>query len=64
MSTTCIACQALAPMGIRCNAHRTESTGSRLIREAIAAGHVLTGTPAEQAIQAERLLGRRGIVVR
>jgi hypothetical protein len=60
---TCKSCQQLAPVGIKCNHHRTESTSTRLICEAIAAGHVLTGSYVEQAMQAERLLGARPIVV-
>jgi len=60
---TCKSCQQLAPMGIKCNHHRTESGVTRLIRQATEAGHTLTGTPIEQALQAERLLGARPVVI-
>jgi len=63
MTNSCKSCQQLAPAGIKCNAHRTESTSARLIREATAAGHALTGSRVDQAVQAETLLGARPIVV-
>ena len=60
---TCKSCQQLAVVGIKCNAHRTESTSTRLIREATEAGHALTGSRVDQAMQAETLLGARPVVV-
>jgi len=60
---TCLSCQQLAVVGIKCNAHRTESTSARLIREAKAAGHTLTGSRVDQAMQAETLLGARPVYI-
>ena len=57
----CTACARLAPMGIRCNAHRVESKSSELIRRATEAGHVLTGSRVEQALAAEKALGLTGV---
>lgn len=39
MASTCRACTALAPMGIRCNAHRTQARSTEIVRKARAAGH-------------------------
>jgi len=58
---TCTACKALAPMGIRCNHHRTESSTTRIVRQATEAGHEVTGTRIEQALQAEKILGARPV---
>lgn len=59
----CQGCKNLAPVGIKCNTHRTESPSSRLIRLANAAGYTLTGSHIEQALKAEKLLGARPVVV-
>jgi len=59
----CQSCKELAVVGIKCNAHRTESTSTRLIREAQTLGYVLTGSRVDQALQAERLLGARPVVL-
>jgi len=59
----CQSCKSVAALGFKCNAHRTESTSVRLIGEAIKAGHTLTGSVTEQALQAEALLGARPVVL-
>jgi len=41
----------------------TNSTSTRLIREAIAQGFTLTGSVTDQALQAERLLGAKPVVL-
>jgi len=60
----CKACQSLAAIGVKCNAHRAESTSTRLIREATAAGFTLSGSRVDQTLQAERLLGAKPVVIR
>ena len=59
----CQSCKELSVVGIKCNAHRTESTSTRLIREATAQGFTLTGDVVDQALQAESLLGARPVVL-
>jgi len=59
----CKSCEQLSVVGIKCNAHRTESTSTRLIREATAAGFTLTGSRVDQAMQAETLLNARPIYI-
>jgi len=59
----CQSCKQLAVVGIKCNAHRVESTSTRLIREATEAGYTLTGSRVDQAMQAETLLNARPVVL-
>jgi len=63
MTNSCKSCKNLATVGIKCNAHRTASTSARLIAEATNAGHALSGSLVEQAMQAEALLGARPVVL-
>lgn len=63
-TTTCAACNRLTTMGIKCNAHRSESTSARLIREAQALGFDSNSTDwTTRALEAERFLGARPIVI-
>jgi len=60
----CKSCQELAVVGIKCNAHRSESTSARLIREAQALGFDSTSTDwTTRALEAEKFLGARPVVI-
>jgi hypothetical protein len=63
-ATTCTACQRLASIGIKCNAHRSESTSARLIREAQTLGFDSTSTDwTTRALEAEQFLGAHPVVI-
>jgi hypothetical protein len=51
--STCTGCRNLAPMGLKCNAHRTEARSAELVRKAREAGHnVSDWREAETALKA------------
>lgn len=59
----CLGCWHLRSMGIKCNVHRTEGSVTRLLRLADEAGLVLTGSPIERAMAAEKALGLASVVL-
>jgi hypothetical protein len=64
MTNTCKACQRLSVVGLKCNAHRSESTSARLIREAQALGFDSDSTDwTTRVLEAEKFLGARPVVL-
>lgn len=59
----CTACNHLRSMGIKCNAHRTESSQTRILRLADEAGLVLSGSRIERVFAAEKALGLASVVL-